>query len=310
MDIKNDIKKYGMKFKVISTAYIKKIFESNKELAEYCEQLYKQEPQYETVYNVFRCIAKNIELNKCLNCGKTLTYTAYITKKKYCTAQCAHADPNWRLQFKNKVVTKEQLEKSRQTCLKKYGVTNISQLNSIKEKKKQTVLKHFGTEFPMQSKEIMDKSKKTLKEKYNVEHISQVDVIKESKHYKKAIINFKNLNKYSEYVIPNFTFDEYLKNGLNNQSWICVKCGKPFVQKYQYTTRHIKSLSCCPRCLNCYPFISGYSNKEKDILLFIKSIYKGEIIENDKNLIKPYELDIVIPEFKLAIEFNRQLLAF
>ena len=44
---------------------------------------------------------------------------------------------------------------------------------------------------------------------------------------------------------------------------------------------------------------------EKEILNFISSIYAGEIIENDRELISPLELDIVIPEFKLAIEFNR-----
>jgi hypothetical protein len=38
---------------------------------------------------------------------------------------------------------------------------------------------------------------------------------------------------------------------------------------------------------------------------FIKNNYSGEIIENDRQLIKPYELDIVIPELKLAIECNR-----
>ena len=37
---------------------------------------------------------------------------------------------------------------------------------------------------------------------------------------------------------------------------------------------------------------------------YIKEIYSGEIIENDKNVIKPKELDIVLPELKLAFEFD------
>jgi hypothetical protein len=37
---------------------------------------------------------------------------------------------------------------------------------------------------------------------------------------------------------------------------------------------------------------------------FCKQYYPN-LKENDRELIKPYELDIVIPELKLAIEFNR-----
>lgn len=64
-----------------------------------------------------------------------------------------------------------------------------------------------------------------------------------------------------------------------------------------------------PRCLNCYPIVKGFSNLEKDLVDFCKQFYPN-LIENDRQLIKPYELDIVIPERKLAIEFDRNLLAF
>jgi hypothetical protein len=59
-----------------------------------------------------------------------------------------------------------------------------------------------------------------------------------------------------------------------------------------------------PRCLNCFPIIKNTSYAEKEIVEFIKSIYDGEIIENDRELIKPFELDIVLPDKKLAIEYN------
>ena len=63
-----------------------------------------------------------------------------------------------------------------------------------------------------------------------------------------------------------------------------------------------------PRCLKCYPFIQGYSNSEKELVEFCKQYYPN-LIENDRQLIKPKELDIVIPELKLAIEFNRKFLS-
>jgi hypothetical protein len=156
----------------------------------------------------------------------------------------------------------------------------------------------------MKNPEVSNKSKQTCLEKYGVEHVSQISEIKERKHYKQAIINYQALSKYKDYVLPNFGFSEYLKAGLNNQSWICVKCGGAFTQKYHYITDHIKNLQTCPRCLNCYPLNQPLSNKEKELVEFCKQFYPN-LIENDRTLIKPKELDIVIPELKLAIEFNR-----
>ena len=49
---------------------------------------------------------------------------------------------------------------------------------------------------------------------------------------------------------------------------------------------------------------SNFSMKELDLLNYIKQIYSGEIITHDREIIKPYELDIVIPEKHIALEFN------
>lgn len=50
---------------------------------------------------------------------------------------------------------------------------------------------------------------------------------------------------------------------------------------------------------------SSYVSKgEKEIVNYIKSIYNGIVLENDKKIIHPYELDIYLPEINIAIEFN------
>ena len=46
------------------------------------------------------------------------------------------------------------------------------------------------------------------------------------------------------------------------------------------------------------------SNQEKELYDFIKSIYDGEIQRSNRTIIKPYELDIYIPDKRMAIEFN------
>jgi len=54
----------------------------------------------------------------------------------------------------------------------------------------------------------------------------------------------------------------------------------------------------CPKCANL-----GVSKQEKNLFEQIKYLYNGEIIRNDRTLISPYELDIVIPDKKIAIEY-------
>lgn len=53
----------------------------------------------------------------------------------------------------------------------------------------------------------------------------------------------------------------------------------------------------------------GTSKKEQELIEFCHQFFNNLIIK-DRQLIKPYELDIVIPELHLAIEFNRKLLPF
>ena len=75
-------------------------------------------------------------------------------------------------------------EKKRQTLLKKYGVTNVSQMANIQEKKKKTWIDKYGVDNPAKAPEIaqkikdkkdviLSKRKITWLEKYGVESYSQ-----------------------------------------------------------------------------------------------------------------------------------------
>lgn len=57
----------------------------------------------------------------------------------------------------------------KRTTLKKYGVENISQLKSIKEKKEQTCLFNYGVKNPAQADEVQNKIKETCLERYGRE---------------------------------------------------------------------------------------------------------------------------------------------
>lgn len=85
--------------------------------------------------------------------------------------------------------------KSNKTIEEKYGVDNISKLETIKKKKEETTLKNYNVKYTFQSKENILKRKKTLKEKYGVEHNSQIDFVKKSKQ----LISDDELNLWEIY---------------------------------------------------------------------------------------------------------------
>ena len=63
-------------------------------------------------------------------------------------------------------------------------------------------------------------------------------------------------------------------------------------------------LSIIEKFVGRYKNISNHSLIEDVIIEDIKNVYDGEIIHNTRNIIKPLELDIYLPDLKLAIEYN------
>lgn len=56
----------------------------------------------------------------------------------------------------------------------------------------------------------------------------------------------------------------------------------------------------CPKCFSAL----GKSKKESELQEFIEENYTGSIITGDRSMLKGKELDIVLPDLKLAFEYN------
>lgn len=128
---------------------------------------------------------------------------------------------------------------------------------------------------------------------------------------------FNKMNQ--EEVIPLFSLEELIefyeprkKNIHHLFQWKCSKCGEIFSAciNINYYNRHGHIAHA--RCLKCHPFSSsaGISKAEIEISEFIRSIYSGKIFLKDRKTLKtkkyrnPFELDIYLPELKLAFEYN------
>ena len=229
---------------------------------------------------------------------------------------------------------KEIQEKIKQTCKEKYGVENPSQSQEVKEKIKRTNLERYGVENPFQGDEIKKKIKETNLEKYGVECFTQTEEFKEK--YRKTCLEKYGVENHCQVkeiqdkafkkrrfnhwevfcsilnekdIVPLFTKEEYMND--TGRKFKCLVCGKDFVSEgtcdYRklhtnkdgtYTTLQIHNIY-CPYC-----FKAPYSQKEKEVVDFVRSIYKGEVIENDRTQLNGKELDIFIPALNFAIEFD------
>ncbi len=244
------------------------------------------------------------EYPHCLHCGKRVEKFWRRKNHFYCSKSCSEKSGH-----ANEVRMK--------TCQKKYGCVNISQLDDIKQKKVDTCIEHFGVMWPQQSKEVIEKAYKTDIERYGVHRPAlNKDVVDKQKNTcieKYGGTSYGSSNEFKDYIKKHFkerfykqNMEKLLKNNIEiltskqdypNCSEIeykCNVCGNVFKSKETNEQRvH------CPVCIN-----SAYSKAEKEVLSWIKSIYSGEIIENDRTILNPKELDIYIPEKKLAIEYN------
>ena len=218
------------------------------------------------------------------------------------------------------IMNKDIQDKAKVTLMKKYGTTNVMQLPEIKQKIIQTNLARYGTVYgvqcieiqnkinaanllhwgskcSLQNDEIRNKADQALIEKYG-ENWRKVFAEKESKTLLDEAFQMILEQNKTDPVEFLGSRDEFLgRCSRFEYLWRCKECGKTFKGSFRNNCLF-------PICRECHPRQSGCSDMEKELLKFIKENYQGEIIENKKTIIKPYELDIYIPDLKLAFEFN------
>jgi hypothetical protein len=194
--------------------------------------------------------------------------------------------------IKNKTDFKKSRENFEKTMLKKYGVKNalenedikkimIDKINNkttsekekIKLKIKETNINLFGVEYPMKLKCFKEKSSKTKR--------------------MNSIIKF--IEKHKDLKIFDINYDDGVINA------ICDKHGKYSIGISAFYHRWRENHNMCVKCNE----LGTYNKTEKEILDFIKSNYINEInTHNRKILNNELELDIYLPDLKLAFEFN------
>ena len=260
---------------------------------------------YKNISEVMYMISNDLICKPKCKCGNNLKYDNYIKGyTKFCCNICAASDD----------ATKQKIQVSTKSTLQqKYGneITNISQLQHIKDKKANTMLQHYGVTTNSQRYEIKlqmsyDMSnnklhknaiKQGIKTKYGVENVSNISHIVEQRNdtfIKHKIEKIAQLGLTSKFSYIKYTDDW-------NIDLECHDCNNIFNTKLQ-----IMYLRCARNeqvCTICNKLYKPASKGEQQILDFVRANYSGKIEVRNKTIIKG-ELDIYLPELQLAIEYN------
>ena len=192
------------------------------------------------------------------------------------------------------------IEKGRKTCLEKYGVDNVMKTKEAQEKQKSTNLLRRGVEYAMQSEETKQHYKDNCKAKTGCEWYTQTVETKR----KKEVLRLQRIEAFEK------------ENNCTERVKILKKYGRAWIQLNLPSMRQGKFVFISDEYL---PLIQksfenaklNASCAESEITEYCKSIMPDlEIRQHCRNLIKSIkgsnlELDIYIPEKKLAIEYNR-----
>lgn len=206
----------------------------------------------------------NIEERSCLFCGEKFLIRKTLPKKFH-SHSCVT-----KYQMLNEDEKKKRNIKRKETIKLKYGVNDSSNIPGSREKWKKTMVSKYGsTSYTNLPKRIKTNGENKL----------------------------KNIIKVGLWE-PMFNINEY--NGVRDSyKFKCKKCGEIF---------NSNLVNVYPRCEKCFPKIyHGTSESENDLYNFVYDLLQNKttVVKNDRTILSDKkELDILIPDLKIGIEFD------
>lgn len=249
-------------------------------------------------YRIF-CVLNEIDFQPvCPECGNPTSFDPGRKKfQEFCSPECAsssqtvqkrrrktnlerYGDPsNFASMSKEDRIknSKKAAEAAKISIREKYGVSNVMELEEVRQK-------HSDS---LKSKRIqetrLNSAKDSCLNKYGVFHHSQ-----------KKITNYDKYDD-AEFIVQNFVGDDQFFKFQQFLDFFNIEFSTGYHRKIQLGLDHFPNTNDWK-----------YGKKQKEIFQFIQEeIYPDGIVrQNDRTLISPKELDLVIPEKSFAIELD------
>jgi hypothetical protein len=262
------------------------------------------------VHNIINMISHPPTCDYCTDVCVYINYNKGYKKncnKKECSNKTRKKTNLEKYGCESHTQTDEFKLKIKKTNLEKYGCECNLSCPSQQEKIKKTNLEKYGCEYPIQNKKIQNKSKKTKLEKYGDDTYNNNIKSKKTKLEKYGCENYVNKEKakntcYERYGVDNITYKNYKNFGDLNKSFV-------------ETNFMINGT------IDTYKFCEYYNCTRTTALVTIRRmgiVYKENIkskneniineevngVLNDRQFIKPLEIDILSHDYKFGIEYN------
>lgn len=235
-------------------------------------------------------------------CNKHTTWSRKQKRyTRFCSKQCRAKNPQVNLARKS-------------TCVERYGYDRLFSTEQHAQQASRTNINKYGVKHPFQSPLIQSQAIE------NVDHTKRIDLSKQSLKKKYGTANFGEVGSIVKQQLPkehlkynwwnkkrsqieNFCYIDYDQhhfltycNRFTQMPYFCKTCNTRFVDNIRDGK--------LPRCPTCYP-MKRVKWKQQQIVDFCSSILDpSDIILSDRQIIKPQELDVLIPSKQIAIEFN------
>ncbi len=199
--------------------------------------------------------------------------------------------------YHSPMMNKDVQDKAKAVKLEKYGDENYNN----REQATQTLIDRYGTA----SYTNYEKQKATLFEKYGDETYNNIELNKATKLERYGDENYNNPVQISETLMEQKQLiHDYITflniTGSHYIMW-CHTCGNIIeMAKCSYYERMRAGEVICNICNN----ISHKHLMENEIADYIKTIYNKEIIRNNRKILDGLEIDILLNDIGLGVEFN------
>jgi very-short-patch-repair endonuclease len=182
------------------------------------------------------------------------------------------------IQQKSKAATLEKygnlMTHARAAAYEKYHGKNPFTDTDVQAKIRDSMLRKYGTEHPLQNKDILESMKQKVFQQYGVKNVSQ-------KHIDPSMLELlENVELFKEFSTGKTVHEIHNETGLST------------TLLYRYIKRH-----------NIDSIVSPNSLMQWDLRQWLDN-NKIKYIENNRLIIKPFEIDFYLPDFQLGIELN------
>lgn len=283
--------------KTKETHLLNKYPDIHKKIIDFCDNDFLQNLPFKQ--KVWHFIHNEKNIMKCKECDKDLVFKRSIKEGYgiYCSLECTNKN-------------KEHKEKVKKTNIKKYGGISPIHSDDIKYKIKKTNIEKYGVDNTWKRLDLVENG---FIKNHGVKHVSEVSGVSERR-------SITNMKKYGHK--NNISIDEVYQKSLTTKrlkflenydkysfyncdghilTVHCDECSSIYdIDRNLFKYRDSVNINPCTKC---NPINEHVSIQEKDLQKFINTL-NVDVIFNDRELVKPKEIDILIPSHKLAIEFD------